>query len=61
MAELFSSAGIGFGIAVCVSTILTALVTPVYYSVMYFDLRARRGEFLPAPDAGVDAQQAPLL
>jgi hypothetical protein len=44
--DLFdSSFGIGIGIMSCLSTVLSLLVTPLATAVMYFDLRARKGEF----------------
>jgi len=52
LADMFSSIGMGIGASVLVSSVLATLVTPVYHTVMYFDLRARRGEFLPASPSG---------
>jgi hypothetical protein len=50
--ELFGSFGIGFGLLTCLSAILSVLVTPLITTVMYFDLRARQGEFMqPIPQA----------
>ncbi len=44
--EMFdSSFGIGIGIMSCLSAILSLLITPLATTVMYFDLRARKGEF----------------
>jgi hypothetical protein len=54
IADMFSSMGVGIGISIFVSSVLSILVTPVFYIVMYFDLRARRGEFLP-PSSGSDS------
>lgn len=45
--EIFSSIGFGYGIVVGISAVLQMLITPVYHVVMYFDLRARKGEFGP--------------
>jgi hypothetical protein len=50
--QLISSMGMGLGIVIGISSILSMLVTPVYTTVMYFDLRARKGEFAqPTPPA----------
>lgn len=43
--EAFGSSGIAVGILTGISTILTILVMPIYVLVLYFDLRARHGEF----------------
>jgi len=43
--EMFDSLGIGIGIMTCLSTIFSLLFTPLATTVMYFDLRARKGEF----------------
>lgn len=43
--ETFDSLGIGIGIMSCLSAILSLLITPLATTVMYFDLRARKGEF----------------
>lgn len=45
-ADLIRSLGMGFGIVVSVSQLLAVTVSPLIRSVLYFDLRARRGEFL---------------
>lgn len=47
-ADMIRSLGLGFGLITVVSSILQLLVAPLYTVVMYFDLRARKGEF-PAP------------
>jgi hypothetical protein len=43
--EMMDSIGIGMGLLTCASAILSSLVTPLITTVMYFDLRARKGEF----------------
>ena len=45
VSQMMSSMGFALGIYIIFSTIFTMLIEPVYRSVMYFDLRARRGEF----------------
>lgn len=51
--QMFTSFGFGFGVINAVSTIAQMIVTPLYTVVLYFDLRARKGEFsqpaTPAP------------
>lgn len=54
--SLFSNMGIGIGILIAVNGILQALTMPAYLMVMYFDLRARRGDF-PGAGAGDDPQK----
>lgn len=50
---LLESFGFGFGVINAISTIAQMIVAPLYTVVMYFDLRARHGEFRqpasPAP------------
>ena len=43
--QMMSSIGYAIGIYTVISTIFTMIIEPVYRSVMYFDLRARKGEF----------------
>ncbi|MCI0707407.1 MAG: glycerophosphoryl diester phosphodiesterase membrane domain-containing protein [Ignavibacteriae bacterium] len=43
--EIFSSFGLRFGIIFGLATILEMLVSPLVNVVLYFDLRARAGEF----------------
>lgn len=45
---MIKSLGFGIGILSGISSILQLIVTPLYSVVMYFDLRARRGEFSQA-------------
>jgi hypothetical protein len=45
MADLIGSMGIGIGVSLSLSIILFAFIRPVYTTVLYFDLRARRQEF----------------
>jgi hypothetical protein len=51
--EMISSLGFAFGIVNAISSIAQMIVTPLYTVVLYFDLRARKGEFsqpsTPAP------------
>ncbi len=51
---MIRSLGFGIGIISALSTIIQLLVTPLYTVVMYFDLRARRGEF-SQPSTGIVA------
>ncbi len=51
--EILKSLGWGYGLVIGVSEILSLVVTPVYLAVMYFDLRARKGEFESPPAADV--------
>ncbi len=53
--RMISSMGIGVGISGALNMMLLTLVRPVYTTVLYFDLRARSGEFAsqpPAPPSG---------
>lgn len=43
--RLFDSLGVGLGILIYISYILTAMIVPLFVAIMYFDLRARKGEF----------------
>jgi hypothetical protein len=43
--DMISSLGFAFGIVNAISSIAQVMVTPLYSVVMYFDLRARKGEF----------------
>ncbi len=57
--QLFDSLGVGLGILIYISYILTAMVVPLFVAIMYFDLRARKGEFVqsspPQPLPGEEA------
>ncbi len=57
--DLFANIGIGIGLLSGISSILQLLVAPLYTVVLYFDLRARKGEFPLAPIAGQAAPPAP--
>ncbi len=53
--RMLSSMGIGVGISGALNMMLLTLMRPVYTTVLYFDLRARNGEFAstaPAPPSG---------
>lgn len=43
--NMLSSFGFGFGLVNAIASIIQIIVTPLYTVVLYFDLRARRGEF----------------
>ncbi len=43
--DMLASFGFAFGVVNAVSSIAQVMVAPLYMVVMYFDLRARRGEF----------------
>ncbi|MEX2116421.1 MAG: hypothetical protein WEB37_06005 [Bacteroidota bacterium] len=43
--EMIASYGFAFGIVNALSSIAQVIVAPLYLVVMYFDLRARKGEF----------------
>lgn len=47
--RLFDSLGVGLGILIYISYILTAMIVPLFVAIMYFDLRARKGEFEQLP------------
>lgn len=52
LGDLFSSIGYGMVIFVVLSILLTSIVETAYQVVIYYDLRARKGEFTrPAPPA----------
>jgi len=46
MAKAMSSMGPGLGLSMGLNLMLTTLTRPVYATVLYFDLRARSGEFV---------------
>ena len=46
MAKAMASMGPGLGLSMGLNLMLTTLTKPVYTTVLYFDLRARRGEFV---------------
>jgi hypothetical protein len=50
--SMVKSLGFGIGILSGISSIIQLVVTPLYSVVMYFDLRARKGEF-SQPAAGI--------
>ena len=52
--SMIRSLGLGYAVFIAVSTLLTQMFTSVYLVVMYYDLRARKGEF---PDPAVSAPQ----
>lgn len=47
--NMIQSLGFGVGIVSGISSILQMIITPLYTVVMYFDLRARHGEFSQSP------------
>lgn len=49
--NLLKNIGVGIGLLSGISSILQLLVTPLYTVVLYFDLRARKGEFPSAAPA----------
>jgi len=53
--ETFDTFGMGLGLVVGVSAILSMLISPLIRVIMYFDLRARQGEFAPAVQSGSGA------
>ena len=59
--QVFSSMGPGLGILIAADTILTTIISPLYSVALYFDLRARKGEFEQSPNAGPTSQIAPLM
>ena len=42
---MIKSLGFGVGILSAISSIIQLIITPLYVVIMYFDLRARKGEF----------------
>jgi hypothetical protein len=50
---MLSSFGFGFGIVNAIAAIAQVIVAPLYTVVLYFDLRARRGEFNQAAQGQV--------
>lgn len=59
--EVFTSMGPGLGILIAADAILTTIVSPLFSVALYFDLRARKGEFAQSPNAGPSSQVAPLM
>lgn len=59
--EVFTSMGPGLGILIAADAILTTIVSPLFSVALYFDLRARKGEFAQSPSAGPSSQVAPLM
>lgn len=43
----FESMGIGIGIMTAVYLVITVYISPIYTTILYYDLRARKGEFIP--------------
>lgn len=58
-ARMLSGMGLGVGISASLSLMLAMLIEPVYTTVLYFDLRARKREFEPPaiPPAAAPAAQ----
>jgi hypothetical protein len=54
--EAFSNAGVGLGIYILFVSILSGIIMPVILTVMYFDARARKGEFDEIDDPDIDIQ-----
>jgi len=52
--DMIASFGFAFGVINAIASIAQIIVTPLYVVVMYFDLRARKGEF-PQPAAATPA------
>ncbi|MBI1805586.1 MAG: hypothetical protein HYR76_00880 [Ignavibacteria bacterium] len=48
-AEMLESMGFGFGVVTALAQFLSVLVSPLVTTVLYFDLRARKGEFHQEP------------
>lgn len=46
---VIKSLGFGIGVLSAISSIIQLIITPLYTVVLYFDLRARRGEFSQTP------------
>jgi hypothetical protein len=58
--EMFSGIGIGYGAVIGITLILSTLVQSSYMVVMYYDLRARKGEFgRPAPVVSPSSASSP--
>ena len=55
IAGMLRSLGIGYAAFIALTTLLTQLFTAAYVVIMYFDLRARKGEF-PDPVTADDVQ-----
>lgn len=47
--DMFSSVGIGYGVLIGMSVLLTTLFQSSYMTVLYYDLRARKDEFKQPP------------
>ncbi len=59
--QVFKSLGPGMGFLIAADAILTTLIAPLYSVALYFDLRARRGEFSQSPGPGqTNIPSAPL-
>lgn len=64
--QLLESMSLRIAILVLISSLVTVMITPVYTSVLFFDLRARAGEFkrrtpAPPPEAATgDTEPLPL-
>jgi hypothetical protein len=41
----FQSLGLGIGVSTSLNLVLSVLITPIYTTLLYYDLRFRRGEF----------------
>jgi hypothetical protein len=63
MPGALKSMGLGLGISTSVNIALMGLITPIYTTLLYYDLRARNGEFQapePGPISGAGAPVEPV-
>jgi hypothetical protein len=63
MPGALKSMGLGLGISTSVNIALMGLITPIYTTLLYYDLRARNGEFQapePGPMSGAGAPVEPV-
>ncbi len=63
-AGMLRAMGMGVGLTLSLELVLSLLVTPVYTTVLYADLRARKGDFAPPAGSappGTDAAAPPKM
>lgn len=45
VSKMFDSMGVGMGVSTGINLMFSGLVAPIYTALLYYDLRARKGEF----------------
>jgi hypothetical protein len=61
MADLFSTMGTSIAVIQGLAMLIMLLIQPLYTSVMYYDLRARHGEFTQPGDTGGGIEEPVII